>query len=110
MYYKIFVVHNLKVKLQLIRIGIHIKQEYRTLILWLRLANKSAQKTCLLGMDVRQISPLDSTIVPWMADKSAELMIHAKHERPINLPRDYKPWKDENLCLSILGLVYKSGN
>ena len=52
----------------------------------------------------------DSTIVPWMADKSAELIIHASHDWPINWPQDYQPWKDENLRLSILGLVHKSGN
>ena len=43
-------------------------------------------------------------------DKSAELIVHARHEWPINWPRDYQPWKDENLCLSILGLLHKGGN
>ena len=65
------------------------------------MADKSAQKTCLLGTDGRQIVPLDSTIVPQMADKSAILIVHARHKWPINRPRDYQPWKDENLCLSI---------
>ena len=74
--------------------------------LWLQLADKSAQKTCLLATDGRQIGPFDSTIVPQMADKSAKLIKHARHERPINRTRDYQPWKDENLCLSILGLVH----
>ena len=69
------------------------------LTLWLQLANKSTQKTCLLGTDGRQIGPLDSTIVARMADKSAELTVHAKHQWPINRPQDYQ-----------LGLVHKSGN
>ena len=81
-----------------------------SLIHWLQLADKSAQKTCLLGMDGRQIGPLHSTIVPRMVDKSAELTVHVWHEILINRPRDYQPWKDENLCLSILGLVQKTGN
>ena len=45
-----------------------------------------------------------------MAGKSAKLIEHAKHEWPINWLRNYRPGKDETLCLSILGLVYKSGN
>ena len=61
-------------------------------------------------MDGRQIGSLDSTIVPWMVDKSAELIVHARHEWPISWPREFKPWKYENLCLSILGLVHKSRN
>ena len=83
------------------------------LSLWLRLSNKSTQKTGLLGIDGRQIGPLDSTIVAWMADKSAELtvhIVHPMHEWSINRPWDYQPWKDENSCLSILGLVHKSRN
>ena len=60
-------------------------------------------------MDGQQINPLNSTIVPWMAQyKSAELIAHARHESPINRSRNYHHWKDENLCLSILGLVHKS--
>ena len=61
-------------------------------------------------MDGRQIGPLDLTIMPQMADKSAELIVHARHEWPKNRPHDYQPWKDENLSLSILGLVHKCGN
>ena len=81
------------------------------LTLWLQLVDKSAQnKICLLGTDDRQIDPHDSTIVPWMADKSAELILHARHEWPINRLRDYQSWKDENLCLFILGLAHESGN
>ena len=58
---------------------------YRALYtLWLRLADKSAYKFCLFGTDGRQIGPLDSIIVPRMADKSAELIVHARHEWPIN--------------------------
>ena len=61
-------------------------------------------------MDSRQISPYDSTFEPRMANKSAELIKHARHEWSINRPRDYQPMKDENLCLSILGLVHIYGN
>ena len=61
------------------------------LTLWLRLANKLAQNTCLLDLDGRQIGLLDSTIVPRMADKSVELIVHARHEWPINHNRDYHP-------------------
>ena len=68
------------------------------------------KKTCPLGTDGWQIDPLDSTIVPRMADKSAERMVHGTREWLINRPWDYQPWKDENLCLSILGLVHKSRN
>ena len=68
------------------------------LTLWLQVTDKSAQKACLLGMDGRQIGPLDLTIVLWMADKSVELTLHARHEWPINRPQDYQPWKDEILC------------
>ena len=50
-------------------------------------------------MDGQQIGPLDSTIVPQMTDKLAELIKHARHEWPINRPQDYQPWKAENLCL-----------
>ena len=49
-------------------------------------------------MDGRQIGRLDSTIVPRMADKSAELIKYARHKWPIHRPRDYQTWKDENLC------------
>ena len=45
-----------------------------------------------------------------VADKSAELIVHARHGWPIYRPLDYQPLKDKNLCLSILGLVHKSGN
>ena len=76
----------------------------------LQWVNKSAQKTCLLGMDDWQIGPLEPTIVPWMADKSAKLIVHARNEWLINRPRNYKPWKDENFCLSIISLLHKSGN
>ena len=57
---------------------------------WLHLANKSAQKTCLLCTDGQQIGPLDLTIGPWMADKLAELIVYARHEWPINRSRDYQ--------------------
>ena len=62
---------------------------------WLRLANKSTRKPCLLAMDVWQIGLYDTTIVPQMADKSAELIMHARHEWPIKRSQDYEPWKDE---------------
>ena len=45
-----------------------------------------------------------------MADNSAELMVHVRREWPINRPQVYHPCKDENLCLSILGLVHLNGN
>ena len=48
-----------------------------------------------------------STIIAMI---SAKLIIHARHEWPVNEPKDYHPWKDENLCLSVLGLVHKSRN
>ena len=57
-----------------------------------------------------QIGSLDSAIVPRIAVKSAELIKHAWHEWLINRPRTTNLGKDENLCLSILGLVHKSGN
>ena len=41
-----------------------------------------------------------------MVENVAELIVHARHDRP----QDYHLCKDENLCLSILGLVHKSGN
>ena len=46
-----------------------------------------------------------------MANKSAKLIKHARHEWSINQPRDYQPLKEEILCfsISILGLVHKSG-
>ena len=69
-----------------------------TLTLWLWLADNLAKKTCILGTDGQQIGPLDLTIVAQMTDKFAELTVHAKHECPINWPRDYQPGKDENLC------------
>ena len=62
---------------------------YELVELWLRLDDKLTQKTCLLGMDGRHIGPLDSTIVPRMANKSANLIVHARHEWPISRPRDY---------------------
>ena len=39
------------------------------LTLWLRLADKSAKKTCQIGMDGWQIGSLDSTILARMAGK-----------------------------------------
>ena len=60
-------------------------------------------------MDGRQIGPHDSTIVPQLANKSSELIIHARHEWQIKRPRNYQPWKHENLCLSILGVVHTDG-
>ena len=65
------------------------------LTLWLWLADKLAHRTCLLIMDSWQISSHDSTIVPRIADKSVELIIHARHKWPIKRPRDYQSWKDE---------------
>ena len=62
---------------------------------WLRLADKSTHIPWLLAMDGRQIGLYDTTIVPQMADKSAELIMHARHEWPIKRPQDYQPWKDE---------------
>ena len=52
--------------------------------LWLRLTNQSAQKSCLIGMFGRQIDPLHLTIVTQLADKSAELIIYARHGWLIN--------------------------
>ena len=43
--------------------------------------NPMAAVACLLG---RQIGPHDSTIVPQMADKLAELIIHVRHDWSIN--------------------------
>ena len=79
------------------------------LTLWLRLTDKSAKKTSTCH-GWWQISPLDSTIVSRMADKSVKLIKRDRHEWPINRPRVYQLWKDENLCLSILDLVHMSGN
>ena len=53
---------------------------------------------------------LDSTVVPRMAEKFVELIVHARYEWPINQSQGYQPWKDENLGLYILGLVHKSRN
>ena len=53
--------------------------------------------------------PAQSTILACLADKSARLIVHAWHGWPINRPRDYQPLK-EKTCLSLLGLVHKSGN
>ena len=80
----------------------------KTLTLWLWLTDKSAQTTCLLGMDGQQIGQLESTIVPQMVNKSTELIVHARHEWPINWPPNYQPWKYENLCFSILVLVIRA--
>ena len=55
------------------------------------------------------MGPRDSTIVAHKADKLAELIVLARHVRLINRPLDYRPLKDKNLCLSLLGLVHKSG-
>ena len=44
-----------------------------------------------------------------MADKSDEVIVHARHEWLINQHQD-QPWKNDNVYLSILGLVHKSGN
>ena len=43
---------------------------------------KSADRTCLLPTDGRQINPHNSTIVSWMAHKS---ITHARYEWPIKL-------------------------
>ena len=61
-------------------------------------------------MNGREIGPLDSTIVARMVDKSAYSIQMLWHGWPINWPRDYQLLKDKNLCISILGLVHKSGN
>ena len=55
------------------------------------------------------IGTLDSTIVPWIANKSACSIRLLWHASPKYRPRDYQPWKDENLCLCILGLVHNNG-
>ena len=61
------------------------------------LVMRRSNRICLLAADGRQIKidQRDSTIVPRMADKSVELIKHARHEWPIKQPRDYQPWKDE---------------
>ena len=64
------------------------------LTLWLWLADKAAEQTFLLGTDGR---PTNSIRLLW-------------HIWKIARPRDYQPLKDENLCLSILDLLHKSGN
>ena len=56
-----------------IAIQSHFITDYLTL--WLRFSDKSTHRTCLLGMISRQIDRHNSTIVPWIADKSAELII-----------------------------------
>ena len=76
----------------------------------MQLADKSAHRTCQLGKDGWQIGPHDLTIVLWMADKLAELIIHARQEWPIKQPQDYQPWKNEKKCLSTLGLVHTDRN
>ena len=78
--------------------------------LWLWLADKSAQKSCIIGTFGRYIGLLQSTIVAQLANMFAILIVHARHGWPINRPRDYQPLKDINVCLSILGLMHKSGN
>ena len=67
--------------------------EILTLGLWL--ADKLANRTWLFALDGQQISLHDSTIVPQMVDKLAELIIHAKHEWSIKQPRNCQPLKDE---------------
>ena len=52
------------------------------LTLWLRLADKSAHRTCVLATDGWQFGP-------------HELIIHARHEWLIKCSRDYQPWKVE---------------
>ena len=78
-------------------------QRYLYLTLWLRLVYQSAQKYFLIGRFVQQIGPLHSTIMARLADKSAKLIVHARHGWPITRPRDNQPLKDKNLCLSITG-------
>ena len=51
--------------------------------------------SCLLATDGWQIGPHDWTIAPWIADKSTELIIHARHEWPIKRPWDYQTLKDD---------------
>ena len=76
------------------------------LTLWLRLV----QKSCRIGTFDRYIGSLDSTVLARSADKSAELIVLAKNGWPINRPWDYQPLKENNLCLSLLGLVHRSRN
>ena len=84
--------------------------EWNNLPLWLQLADKSAPK----NLSTWHRWPVNwltwFVIVPRMANKSVELIVHARHEWSINRPRDHQPWKDENLCLSILAIIHKSGN
>ena len=61
-------------------------------------------------MDGGQIVLHDSTIVPWMANKSAELITHAVHKWPIKRPRDFQPRKNQEHCLCILVLVHMYAN
>ena len=75
----------------------------------MRLADKSVQKSWLISMFGWQIGRLCSTIVAWLANKSAKLIVHVRRGWPINPPRDYQTLKDKNLCLSSLGLVHMSG-
>ena len=55
---------------------------------WLQLADKLTHRTCLLARTH------DLTSVARVADKSTELIVHARHEWPIKRPLDYQPWKD----------------
>ena len=65
------------------------------LFLWLQLADKSVHRTCLFATEGRQIGPHDSTIVPWIADKSAKLIKHARAWMVDKTVSDYQPWTDE---------------
>ena len=53
---------------------------------WWSEGDKSAQKSCLIGMFGQYIDSLDSTIMAWLADKSTELIVYARHGWPINKP------------------------
>ena len=68
---------------------------FSMLTLWLWLVDKSAHRTCLHAMDGSQIGSHYSTIFPRMVDKSAELIVHARHKWSIKQPRDYQSWIDE---------------
>ena len=71
----------------------NVKHQGGKLTLWLRLADKSPQKSYLIGTFGRQIGPLDSTVLAHVADKLAELIVLARHGRSIHRPRDYQPLK-----------------
>ena len=50
------------------------------------------------------------TVLARLADKSAELIVLARHVWPINWRRDYEPLTEKSLFLSLLGLIHNSGN